>query len=675
LGFWGELKRRKVIRVAITYAVVAWLIIQVASATFEGFGIPDWAFRFVVLMILLGFPIALIITWAFELTPDGVKLTRHVTPTERADSSQKKRNWLAFAFAGGLPTVIFGALAAFFFSTRVPELEAAAEDKSIAVLPFRNVSADADNQYFCDGVQEDILTTLANIGDMQVISRTSVMRYKDSDMSVPEIGAELDVSYILEGSVQRSGNRIRITGQLINAQTDEHLWAKSYDRELTDVFAIQAEISKEIAQSLRAVLTPEEVALIDKPMTVHPAAYDLVLKGRSIQRTTFYEDTSDRCEAIYRAATEMDPEYTDAWLELADTHVRLYFSRKDYTPERLEKARFAIDRASALSPGSSQVLIGQGNFHYYGHLDYKTARVYYEKALLHSPNNSDALAQLAYISRREKKWKETLHYLSEAHRLDPNNTNIANEYWEFSFNNRLYDLAIRLGKHMIEIGVQDPFVELKVLQAQCFKAGNFQFMEAYFEQFTAEEIHSDATLFMGRLITYMIEGNAEAYVRLWEHERPEGYNPEIWSEDIYYGLALDILGLSEEAAGLFRELLEDCEQSLLDSPENRDLLMNQVELYALLGDREKALGIMESLMKAVEKVDQLSYLMLRNRLTIYLAHLGELDAAVDLLEEVMQEPYSLEPLYLKSSLEYFPLRDHPRFIELVNDPKYREPSI
>ena len=248
LKFWQELKRRKVVRVAVVYMVTGWLIIQVAESTFEGFGIPVWAFRFVTLMVILGLPVAVILAWALELTPDGIKVTRSVVPANQSAHESralsKKRNWTAYAFGALVPTLIFGSLAIFFYiqvqnsgAVRDEAGESARVSQSIAVLPLVNMSSIEENMYFAGGIHEDILTNLSRIDGLQVISRTSMLRYATSNMSLREIGQELGVDYIVEGSVRRIGNHVRVTIQLINAHNDMHLWANNYERELVDSFA------------------------------------------------------------------------------------------------------------------------------------------------------------------------------------------------------------------------------------------------------------------------------------------------------------------------------------------------------------------------------------------------------------------------------------------------------
>ena len=248
-GFFEEVKRRKVYRVAAAYIIAAGGIIQLASATFPAWELPSWALRLVILLVLVGFPIALILAWAFDITAQGIQ----ATPDTAAPRMRRRRN-IAMLIATG---VVISAATGFFL---LPRVAAHKVDKSIAVLPFENLSDEKENAYFADGIQDDVLTNLSKISDLRVISRTSVMQYRGRPTNLPEIGKALGVSNILEGSVRRSGNKVRVNVQLIDANTDEHVWANDYDREVdvTDVFAIQSDLAREIANALQAKLSPAE---------------------------------------------------------------------------------------------------------------------------------------------------------------------------------------------------------------------------------------------------------------------------------------------------------------------------------------------------------------------------------------------------------------------------------
>src|SRR5213082_3205118 len=261
-GFFEEVKRRKVYRVAAAYIIAAGGVIQLASATFPAWELPNWALRLVIALLLLGFPIALVLAWAYDITSQGVR----ATPTPAVPGSHRRRNIVMLVLTG----IVISAAAGFFL---LPRVSAHKCDKSIAVLPFENLSDEKENAYFADGIQDDVLTNLSKVGDLKVISRTSVMPYRGKASNLREIGKTLGVGAILEGSVRRIGNRVRVNVQLINADTDEHMWAVDYDRDLTDVFAIQTDLAQKIASELQAKLSPGEKTQMQRKPTEHGEAY------------------------------------------------------------------------------------------------------------------------------------------------------------------------------------------------------------------------------------------------------------------------------------------------------------------------------------------------------------------------------------------------------------------
>src|SRR6476659_7279188 len=280
--FLTELKRRKVYRVAVAYAIVAWLLIQAASILFPTFEAPPWVMKVFVSAVILGFPVALILAWAFELTPEGIP--PRVSETPKAGSK-----WTAIIVAAA---VLAAALLAFqFVRTRQPataelpkqSAPTATTDKSVAVLPFENLSSDKENAFFAQGIQDEIITTLSRISGLRVISRTSTAHYKSAPENLPEIARQLRVSNVLEGSVQKVGDRVHINVQLIQVDTDAHLWAQSYDRQLTDIFGVEGEVAMSIAESLRATLSPQEKARVETKPTSNADAYVLYLRGRDYQ--------------------------------------------------------------------------------------------------------------------------------------------------------------------------------------------------------------------------------------------------------------------------------------------------------------------------------------------------------------------------------------------------------
>src|ERR1700726_360635 len=296
-GFFEEVKRRKVYRVAITYVVAAWALAQGLAQVLPVFDIPNSVIRVVIALMLIGFPVALVLAWVFDVTPQGIKATPSI-----ASAGHRRRNIIMLLATG----VIISAAAGFFL---LPRAAAHKIDKSIAVLPFENLSDEKENAYFADGVQDDILTNLSKIGDLKVISRTSVMPYRGAKQSVREIGKALGVGTILEGSVRRSGNRVRVNVQLIDATSDEHIWASDYDRDLTDVFAIQTDLAQKIANELQAKLSPTEKAFLERKPTENGEAYQAFVDAHNLSCAMEDLTKLKQSEQLYQRAIELDPNF------------------------------------------------------------------------------------------------------------------------------------------------------------------------------------------------------------------------------------------------------------------------------------------------------------------------------------------------------------------------------
>src|SRR2546427_3898778 len=317
-GFFGELKRRNVYKVAVAYAVVGWLLIQVATQVFPFLEIPNWAIRLVILLTALGFPVALIIAWAFELTPQGIKRTE-IADAMPETARQKKHTWIYVVVIAGLFSIGLFFLGRYSAGNKTAS-PAGISNKSIAVLPFDNLSRDPDNAYFAEGVQDEILTRLAKVADLKVISRTSTQHFKSTPDNLPQIAKQLGVAHILEGSVQKASDQVRVNVQLINALTDAHLWADTYDRKLTDIFAVESEIAKTIAETLQARLSGSEKSSIAKEPTGNTKAHQFYLKGRYFWNKRTGPDLQTAID-YFKQAIEQDSNYALAYAGLADSHV------------------------------------------------------------------------------------------------------------------------------------------------------------------------------------------------------------------------------------------------------------------------------------------------------------------------------------------------------------------
>ena len=388
-NFFAELKRRNVYKVAVAYAVVGWLIAQIATQIFPFLEIPNWVVRLVIVLITIGFPIALIIAWAFEATPEGIKRT------EVADAKHERshgKTWIYVAVIGA--AISIGLFFVGRYSAQRTSVESgrpsvpSLTEKSIAVLPFDNLSRDPDNAFFAEGVQDEILTRLAKVADLKVIARTSTQKFKSAPENLPDIAKQLGALNILEGSVQKVNDQVRVNVQLINALTNSHLWAEIYDRKLTDIFAVESDIAKTIADQLQAKLTGSEKKAMANAPTEDPVAHELYLKGRHFWGLR--GDNLPRAIEFYNQAIARDPNYALAYAGLGETYILLpYYLGADPKDAR-SKARAATLKALELNPNLAEAHNAMGKIAYTADLDLQQAVREHKRAIELSPNLASA---------------------------------------------------------------------------------------------------------------------------------------------------------------------------------------------------------------------------------------------------------------------------------------------
>jgi TolB-like protein/Tfp pilus assembly protein PilF len=428
-SFFAELKRRNVLRAVIFYVGAVWALAQGISQLGPSLGAPEWATRWFLVAAGIGFPFWIAFAWFYEFTPQGLKRESEIDP---ADSIAHRTGCkLDFAIIGVLAVAVVLLLTdRFVLRHGVNQTTTAPiSEKSIAVLPFDNLSEEKQNEYFADGVQDEILTDLAKIADLKVISRTSVMQYKSGlARNLRKVGEELGVAHVVEGSVQRAANKIRVNAQLIDARNDAHLWAQTYDRDLADVFAIQSEIAKAIADQLQAKLSPNEKKAIEQPPTTNLAAFDLYSRAKSLLLTAGFSVTTEpdlrKAIELLDEAVKRDPSFFDAYCQLARAHEYLYgISGSDHTPARLALAEAALQAATRLRPDAAETHLARSQYLYYGLRDYAGALAELEIARRALPNDPRLSEVTGYILRRRGQQEEGLQNLERAAELDPRNFN------------------------------------------------------------------------------------------------------------------------------------------------------------------------------------------------------------------------------------------------------------
>ncbi len=384
--FFAELKRRNVYKVAVAYIVAGWALAQGIAQVFPVFDVPNWIIRLIVLLISIGFPIALFLAWAFELTPEGLKRTEDADLV--AQPRAKSRAWIYIVIAGALFSIGLFMLGRYGFREKVSSSNEALA-KSIAVLPFGNLSRDPDNEYFAAGIQDEIITRLAQISDLKVISCSSTQRYKGRAENLRQIASELGVTNILEGSVQKANDEVHVNVQLLNALTDSHLWADTFDRKLTDVFGVESEIAKTIADTLRAKLTGREAATLSARPTENSAAHELYLKGRFFWNK---RDATDLEKALvyFQQAAKEDPNYALAWSGIADVYVLLPLFGGANPADAYPKAKEAANKAIALDSNLAEPHSALGLIASVFDFDAPLSMREFEKAIALNPNYATA---------------------------------------------------------------------------------------------------------------------------------------------------------------------------------------------------------------------------------------------------------------------------------------------
>jgi len=580
-------------------------------------------------------------------------------PATALASSKINIKWLGIA---ALVTALIVIGLKIDFGTIEAESNVEVNRLSIAVLPFTNMSEESSNKFFADGITEDILTQLSKIKELKVISRTSTMRYKNTTKSMKEIGIELNVSSILEGSVRRGNGQVRITAQLIDARTDEHIWAETYDRELDDIFAIQSDVAKKIAAALEASLSPEEEALIDEKPTDNVEAYDLFIKGRILRESALAGGGKGELEEaiiILEQAVEMDPEFIAAYSQLAISHLRMYWtSAWDHTDERLAKAKKVIDKASEIDSENQDVQLAIGYYHYWGFRDYEESLKYLLPVLEKQPNNSDVSEAVGYVYRRMGKWNAAIAFLQKAVDLDPHTydkiSNLAKTYsrnrmWKET--ERYIDRLILLKPTSITGHLMKVFLPIKS-EGDLIKS-----REALDE--AMKNIDPNKLIGMRARLFYYERKFSEA-LNLLESDTAKRYISKAFTNLK--------LGNLETALSYFDSLKVEKEDLLTKDPKNHHALLDLGGAYAGLGNKEKAI---EKALEAVELLPLTKDALVGADLLHGLAHVyvmvGEYDKAIDQLEFLLSIPSSITVSGLKLDPTWDSIRDHPRFIKLIAD--------
>ena len=684
--FFAELKRRNVFRMAGLYLVGAWLLTQVASTLLPTFDAPSWALRGLIITLALGFIPAVIFSWVLELTPQGLKREEDVAP-EQSITPQTGRRMdrmiivvmaLALGYFAFDKFVLAPRREAALVASAVPnESKSVINAKSIAVLPFENRSDDKANAYFADGIQDEILTRLSKIADLKVISRTSTQHYKSAPENLPEIGRQLGVAHILEGRVQKSGDSVRVNVQLIKAANDSHLWADTFDRKLTDIFSVESEVAKVIAEQLRAHLTGQEERVIAAKPTDNPQAYDAYLRGLAYSlKPADTPANSLGAQKYLREAVRLDPKFALAWALLSYVESAGYRQQNlEPTVALREEARQAAETALTLQPNLGEAILAKGYYHYALLKDYDTAVHYFEQARQLLPSSSRIPEQLAYVARRRGQWDKSESYFNEAERLDPRNVQLLTQHALSYIDLRRFPEALRKLDQVLNITPDD-------VDTLAFKAGIAQ-AEGDLPRAAAllAPLHpaADLTQVLATQVYQAIleRQPAPMIARLKEIlAKPDpalvyiNGNLRFW-----LGWAQEVAGDHAAAQETWRQARSELEPFLNEQPDNYGLFGDLALTNMGLGDKAAALALTERAMAAnpIEKdpMDGPTSIEILARVS---AKMGEPDRAIAALQKLLSIPYKgafgeapLTPALLRLDPMFDPLRNDPRFQKLCEE--------
>ena len=673
-NFFAELKRRNVYRVAVAYAVVAWLLIQAASILFPTFEAPAWVMKVFVTIIILGFPVALIFSWAFEITPEGIKRESEVAPDQSITPHTGRKivgiTLVLAVIAAGLMIFHFLRPTSATKPTNEPSASEPISEKSVAVLPFENLSDEKSNAYFAEGIQDEILTRLSKIAALKVISRSSTQKYKSAPDNLREVGKQLGVANLLEGSVQKVANAVHVNVQLIRVATDEHLWAESYNRKLDDVFGVEGEVASAIADQLNAKLSgAEQKAVIDKP-TQNTAAYDAYLRGLAIEHTQYSYESYQQAARDYVEAVQLDPNFAFAWARLAVLRSFLYFNAVDPNTNTAGAVKEAADRAIALAPEAGESWIAQGAYHYRVLRDFEGAVNAYKQAQIRMPNNSYLLQNLGFVQRRLGLWQEAETTFKKALELDPRNFQLLGSLGgEFYSYLRRFDDALAVLNRALEISPDSA-------STRASKASLFQ-SEGRLDEASKELAHipEDATddfVVATRIGQAMYERHFDGAISVIERKLnsvPTGQPLDSITELalVQLGFCQQWTGRGEDARRSFSRAIEAIKPKP-DSPVPADAngTPNTLALaYAGLGEKEKALEQAQRAVKDYD-MDAVNKPSAEIALAQIQARFGDFDSAIAALPHLLEVPAGITPADLLFNPLWDPLRKDPRFQKLAN---------
>jgi TolB-like protein/tetratricopeptide (TPR) repeat protein len=661
-NFFSELKRRNVYKVAVAYAVGSWLLIQIATQVFPFFEIPNWAVRLVVLLLIAGFPVTLVFSWAFEITPEGIKRESEIEP-DKSITHHTGRKIVAITVM--LAVIAAGLLAFQLVRQRHPvpskDMEnAPAPEKSIAVLPFENLSDDKSNGYFAEGIQDEILTRLAKIADLKVISRTSTLQFASAPASLRDIGKQLGVANILEGSVQKIANAVHVNVQLIRATTDQHLWAESYNRTLDDVFAVEGEVATTIADQLNIKLSgAEQKAVAEKP-TDNTAAHDAYIRGRAIVAEGLSPENAAPVATEFEQAVKLDPKFAFAWAQLASVRSYAYFNGLGSAAA----VKDAVEHAVALKPDSGEAWLAQAVYRYRVLRQFPSALEAYQNAQKRLPNDADVLENMAHLERRLGQKQAAENHYRAAAKLDPQNGDVLSSLAEFLASEGRFHESDEVVEQWLKISTDN---EEALFQKAFNRTAQGRLVEsaAVLNQIDRNSPALDIAVL--RLRQLLFERKLEEAIALVKAGQPPA-----WANDprtqTTLGQIEQLAGHEQEARETFTRALAGMKGRDGNIPVDTRLLRSfAMVAYAGLGQKEEAFAQAQQALAAYDN-DALARPAVQLDLARIQLQFGDKEGALNTLAQI--PPGADEGIRVDLRLSPFwdPLRNDSRFQRACHEP-------
>ena len=665
MNFWQELKRRKVVSVIPVYAAAAFALLELVDIIADPLGLPEGTIKLVLILLLIGFVITIIFSWIYDITPDGVKKTK---PSGEVDEETRPAESNKWKIATYVSVVIIVALVVLNITRSGQRAENISKsEKTIAVLPFHSLSRDSTQVYFCDGIREEILNHLHKASSFTVRSRTSSDHYRNTEKTSSVIGQELNVNYLVEGSVGCEDNQLKIWIQLIDAQNDEHIWSEDYIRERKQVFSIQSEIARKIAEELKVILSPDEIEKMESRPTDNLQAYQAYLRGRYyIGQPHFSLQNWNLALQNFQQAVEIDTGFALAYAELARSHARLYYLRHDLSETRLLKSRQAADKALELGQDQARVHLALGYYYLYAYRDQKSALKHLEIAEKDLPNAVEILIEKAAIFQPLGRWEEYIELLEKACELSPRDPSIPTDLALGLWFMRRYEEAIDACNRAITMDPEAAWPYLYKVFAIWVRDGPDQESRNVLSNIQVEHEWYLWSWFYQEVG----EGNYEAALQLMTDETIVwGVNHKLVArpKELFSALIYDHLNKEKLAREDYNTAVNLLQRRVRDIPDDPRYHSALGIAYAGIGQKDNAIKegkrAVELLPMSVDAVYGPQHVI--DLATIY-TMVGEPDLAMDQLEYLLKVPSWISSSWLSWDIHFAPLKSHPRYQELIS---------